>query len=394
MNGRTPAGDPGARDTTGAVLHFKAVWLPKSEVFVYDLVRHLSRRPTVVAFHELENTERFPIPDLHSLAPIDRFVRPIAARPFAFTAALDLLVRRRGIDLVHVHHGYGVEVTLPVVRRRSLPLVVSLHGHDVTGYLEHRPDPYREASDLVSAVVVPSRFLVDHAVAAGFDRKLIRVLPSGIDTSFFNPTPLPDGDPVVVFVGRFVAKKGLDTLAAAWPLVQSAVPEARLRLLGYGVLEPLARSIEGRVSVEIAPDRHAVRRAIADSRVVASPSHMAPDDSVESLLVVNLEAQASGRPVVTTRHGGIPEYVLENETAILVPEEDPEALADALVRILSDEDLASRLGAAGPAWAARFDVTTTARRLDGLYDEVLGLETEPASVTSPSVGSAASIERA
>jgi glycosyltransferase involved in cell wall biosynthesis len=357
--------------TRGAVLHFKADWLPASEVFVYDLVRHLRRPPVVVSHNPLQNVERFPLADVRSLAPFERFVRPVAARPLAFSTALELLMHRRRVEVVHAHHGYRLEVLLPVIRRRGLPLVLSVHGHDVTGYLEHRPDPYREASELVSVVVVPSNFLVQHAVEAGFDADRIRVLPSGIDTSFFCATPIPGGEPVALFVGRFVAKKGLDTLARAWPQVQSAVPEARLRLLGYGPLEETARAIRGRVSVEIAPDRRAVRDAMQTARVVVSPSHEAPDDSLESLLMVNLEAQASGRPVVTTRHGGIPEYVREDETALLVPEDDADALAAALVRILRDDELAHRLGGAGPGWAQAFDVRATAARMDALYDELL-----------------------
>ena len=158
------------------------------------------------------------------------------------------------------------------------------------------------------------------------------MLPSGIDTSFFSPSPLPDGPPEALFVGRFVDKKGLDTLASAWPAVRRAVPHARLRILGYGPLEALARSISGPVTVVQTPDRETVRDAMRLARLVVSPSHTATDDAVESLLMVNVEAQASGRPVVTTRHGGIPEYVREDETALLVPESDPAALARALVR--------------------------------------------------------------
>ncbi len=113
-----------------------------------------------------------------------------------------------------------------------------------------------------------------------------------------------------------------------------------------------------------------MRSAITAARAVVSPSRTALDDSVESLLVVNLEAQASGRPVVTTRHGGIPEYVDDGATALVVPEADPIELAAALVRVLTDDALAARLGAAGPAWAARFDVAGCAAALDDLYATV------------------------
>jgi glycosyltransferase involved in cell wall biosynthesis len=105
--------------------------------------------------------------------------------------------------------------------------------------------------------------------------------------------------------------------------------------------------------------------------VVTTPSRTGPDGDAESLLLVNLEAQASGRPVVTTRHGGIPEFVDEGSSALLVPEGDAGALADALVRVLADRDLATRMAGAGPAVAERFEVGACTARIDDLYGVLL-----------------------
>lgn len=355
----------------GAVLHYMAEWLPASEVFVHDLVRHLARPAVVVSALPLTNTERFDVAHAHSLWPIERYLHPQSWRPRAEDAVFRFLERRHHVELVHAHHGYRLQKLVASLRRHSMPFVLSLHGHDVTGYLESYPDAYDEVRQRADAVVVPSRFAVDLAVEAGFPAGRIHVLPSGIDTTFFAATPLPPGPPEVLFVGRFVAKKGLDVLARAWPAVQAAVPDAGLRLLGFGPLEELARSIPGSVRIETSPDRHAVRRAMQRCTVVVSPSHEAPDDAVETLLVVNLEAQACGRPVVTTRHGGIPEYVRPGHTALVVEEGDADALADALVTVLSDRALAERLAANGPGAVAHLDVRRTAARMDDLYEGLL-----------------------
>jgi glycosyltransferase involved in cell wall biosynthesis len=175
-------------------------------------------------------------------------------------------------------------------------------------------------------------------------------------------------------VGRFVEKKGLDVLLAAWPAVTAALPGATLRVLGDGPLANLLPANDPSVR-HVRPDpahRAAqVRDLLRGARVVASPSRTAASGDAESLLLVNLEAQASGRPVVSTRHGGIPEFVEEDGSALLVPEADTDALADALIRVLTDADLAQRLATAGPAVAARFDLTVCTARLDDLYDAVL-----------------------
>ena len=107
------------------------------------------------------------------------------------------------------------------------------------------------------------------------------------------------------------------------------------------------------------------------ARLVVTPSRTAADGDVETLLLVNLEAQASGRPVVTTRHGGIPEFVEEGRTALLVPEGDADELANATIEVLTDEGLAKRLGEAGPGWARRFDVDTCAAQGDDLYESLI-----------------------
>jgi glycosyltransferase involved in cell wall biosynthesis len=153
--------------------------------------------------------------------------------------------------------------------------------------------------------------------------------------------------------------------------VRRQVPDARLRILGFGPLEELVRSATAGVEVVLHPNHHDVEEAMHRAYVVVSPSRTAPDDSVESLLIVNLEAQASGRPVVTTSHGGIPEFVSDGQTALVVPENDSEALASALVRVLRERELAERLGAAGPGWVSQFDAQRCAEQVDRLYASVL-----------------------
>jgi phosphatidylinositol alpha-1,6-mannosyltransferase len=187
---------------------------------------------------------------------------------------------------------------------------------------------------------------------------------------------LPDGPPTAAFVGRFVDKKGVDVLLAAWPGVRAALPDAGLVLLGYGPLLDLVTRHAGADGVELVrpdPRRRAsqVRDVIANATVVASPSRTAADGDAESLVLANLEAQASGRAVVTTRHDGIPEFVTADETALVVEEGDADALAHALITVLGDRELAARLGAAGPARVSSLDARTCSARVDDLYDALV-----------------------
>ena len=354
------------------VLHYVEHWLDLSAGFVHEHVSRSAHRGLVVSHNRVENRDTFPHRPLVSLHPLASRV-PARRWPRDRTRVLGLLASLYRIDVVHVHFGYVVGDVLDLVRRRELPLVLSLHGSDATALPAAQPGHYAEAVDLAAAVVVPSRFLADVAHGLGFPADRLHVIPAGIDTTFFTPAPLPDAA-TVTFVGRLVEKKGLDVLLRAWPGVVEAEPGARLTVVGAG---PLADQIPAGdpsiVHLRPQPERRGeqVREAIRAARVVVTPSRTAASGDAESLLLVNLEAQASGRPVVTTRHGGIPEFVVADDSALVVPENDAPALTAALVRVLTDDTFAARLSAAGPTVAAGFDVADCARRVDSVYDALV-----------------------
>lgn len=361
-----------------AVLHYVPRWLPVSEQFVHGLVSHVGRPSVVVTPEPFENLDAFAYEPRHSIAWTSRFEGRRRRR--ATTFALCALALRHRTALVHVHFGYRAAEVLRAAELVHVPVVLSLHGHDIATAASATSGRYRNVFAAVKAIVVPSQFLAEQAVTAGAPRDRLAVIPSGVDTELFAPAPLPGGSPVVAFVGRFTEKKGIDILLDAWPSVHASVPDATLRLLGYGELERLVRDAaasDDSIDV-VAPDLRQPRRQARDvlrrSHVVVTPSRTASDGNAESLLIVNLEAQALGRPVVTTRHGGIPEFVAEGRTAELVPESDPGALAGAVVDVLTDPTRQAAMSSAGPEWAAAFDVRVGARAMDALYDRVIGGE--------------------
>jgi colanic acid/amylovoran biosynthesis glycosyltransferase len=355
-----------------AVLHYVEHWLELSAGFVHAHVSRSRHRGVVVSHNRLEHRDAFPHRPLVSLHPLASRI-PAHRWPRDRTRLLRLLARAYRVGVVHVHFGYVVGDVLDAVRRSDVRLVVSLHGSDVTALPRTQPGHYDEVVTVADAVIVPSRFLAGVAADLGFPTDRLHVIPAGIDTRFFTPAPLPEA-PTVTFVGRLVEKKGLDVLLRAWPSVVDAVPDAQLTVLGAGPLVDAVGAAGPSVRYVVPdPQRRAeqVRDAIRSARVVVTPSRTAASGDAESLLLVNLEAQASGRPVVTTRHGGIPEFVAVDESAIVVPENDAPALANALVRVLTDAALAERLAGNGPRIAAAFDVADCAARVDALYDELL-----------------------
>jgi glycosyltransferase involved in cell wall biosynthesis len=183
---------------------------------------------------------------------------------------------------------------------------------------------------LTTRVVCVSQRTLDEGLAARVcDAARSVVIRNGVDVDV--PQASLDGEPPrVVSVGRLKAPKDFATLAAALSRVHAS---HRAVVIGDG---PDRRLLEGRVELLGERDDVAQQLAASDVFVLVSTS--------EGMPVSVLEAMAAGLPVVASAVGGIPELV--GDTALLVPPSDPDALAEALERLLGDVDLRRRLGAA------------------------------------------------
>jgi rhamnosyl/mannosyltransferase len=183
------------------------------------------------------------------------------------------------------------------------------------------------------------------------------------------PAALP-ARPAVLFVGVLERYKAVDVLATAWRRAAPRLPDAMLHLVGRGPLrataERLVRELPTQTRWTESLSTREVARALDDATVLVLPSRS------EGLGRVLVEAFCRGRGVVASRVGGIPDLVEDGKTGVLVPPGDPEALAEALVRVLTDRALAERLGTAAyeavQPWLATPE--EYARRVRELVDEV------------------------
>ncbi|TML83497.1 MAG: glycosyltransferase family 4 protein [Actinobacteria bacterium] len=163
------------------------------------------------------------------------------------------------------------------------------------------------------------------------------------------PAPLPE-QPVALFVGVLEAYKNVDGLAAAWRLVAPRAPDATLRIVGRGtrtdVVESLVHDLPAQTRWDKRLSADEVVRALDDATVLVLPSRS------EGMGRVLVEAFCRGRGVVGTRAGSIPDLVEDGVNGLLVEPGDEAALADAIVRVLTEPGLAERLGEAARERAA------------------------------------------
>lgn len=185
------------------------------------------------------------------------------------------------------------------------------------------------------------------------------------------PISLPER-PVALFVGVLERYKAVDVLADAWRLAAPRIPEATLHIVGRGTLrdvpERLLADLPAQTRWSESLSTPEVAEALDESTVLALPSRS------EGLGRVVVEAFCRGRCVVASRVGGIPDIVEDGATGLLVPPADPAALADALVRVLSDRAFAERLGGAAHAAVQPWLATPEeyALRIRELVDAVAG----------------------
>jgi glycosyltransferase involved in cell wall biosynthesis len=288
--------------------------------------------------------------------------------------------------LLHAHFGQGGALALPIARSLGIPLVVTFHGGDATKETHYRrrlvPRIYgRRLAALqreAALFVCVSEFVRDRLVARGFPPEKLAVIHQGVELDAAPPAEREaEGDPYVLFVGRFVEKKGVAYLIEAMRRLEAEGSAARLVLIGDGPLGgALREAARGLQRVEFpgwlpnAEVRGWMRGAVA----LCVPSVTAREGDSEGLPTVIFEAMAEAVPVVGSDHAGIAEAVEHGRTGLIVPAGDPIALADALASLIASPELRQRLGTAGRTVAAeRFDALRQSRLLEAALLRVAGL---------------------
>ena len=284
----------------------------------------------------------------------------------------------------HVRVAMGEYLTwshqwLQAVRSAGARYFVHAHGYDVSRTLRN-PEWRSKYVDYEGAdgLITVSGASRDRLIELGLRAERIHVVPCGVDV----PEVLPvrsEGEFVrCVAVGRLVGKKAPLTTLEAFRLAAQRCDRLRLEMIGDGPLFPAAERYVSQMNLGdrvrlLGPQPHtAVVRALREADVFVQHSLTDPlTGDEEGLPVSILEAMAYGLPVVSTRHAGIPEAVLEGVTGLLVDEADAAAMAEHLVTLGTDARARAQLGAAG--WR-RVGESFSWDRERALLSQLLGLE--------------------
>lgn len=304
---------------------------------------------------------------------------------FPVTAQIAALIREQRIAAVHSDY-HTLPFAVPAARQAGIAVVWTCWGW------WFRPKFWQRAFFRSPDVT----FAASWAIRDGFlgdppfmPAENIRVLPPGVDTDRFRPgldgSPVradagaAPGTPLVALIARFQDVKGHDVFQAMARRVAESIPEARFIVAGenvHGVSADdayKARILQAHRDDPILRERLVYLGFRADAeRVIAAADVVVCSSEFESYGMVNVEAMASGKPVVSTRRGGPSETIRHGETGFLVDPGDDAALAEHVIRLLRDPALRQTIGAAGRAHVeARFSAGQMAVDFSAALDEVI-----------------------
>ncbi|MCC6599728.1 MAG: glycosyltransferase [Crocinitomicaceae bacterium] len=259
--------------------------------------------------------------------------------------------QKKKIDVVLAEYGPTGAKLLPVCRKLGIPLIVHFHGHDATreSIIKAFAEKYHEMFRYAASIISVSNAMTSQLVALGAPIEKVIYNPYGPNERFLKLHPPFIQDGYFLFVGRFVEKKAPQLTLLAFQKVLSQFPQARLVMIGDGPLLPICRQLAKALGInnvefmgtmkplEIAP-------FFENAFCYVQHSVIASDGDSEGTPVSILEAGAASLPIIATRHAGIPEAVLHNQTGYLVEEGDVSGMADYMKTLYADRDLCRQLG--------------------------------------------------
>jgi colanic acid/amylovoran biosynthesis glycosyltransferase len=285
-----------------------------------------------------------------------------------------LRLQEMGIAHVHAHFaGMAARTAFWIDRFFGISFSFTAHANDIFA-----PRDFEIGLEkLVDAarVIVTETDYAAQFLRERFPERVDRIhrIYNGLNLAEFRRANFPSTPPLVVTIGRLIAKKGFADLIRACRLLTERGKSFRCEIIGEG---PLGEKLHGEiekfglqncVALRGAVPQRRIREHLAAANVFVLPSIVDADGGMDNLPTVIMEAMATGLPVISTTIGGIPEMVSENETGFLVQPGDANALARAIEKLINDRLLAQKFGQAGHERAQElFSIEKNVRELCAL----------------------------
>jgi colanic acid/amylovoran biosynthesis glycosyltransferase len=263
---------------------------------------------------------------------------------------LESYLKRNKIQLIIANYGpSGVELS-EISYRLGIPLIVHFHGFDssVNDIIQKYRLGYEKMFETAKAIIVVSNEMKNKVISLGANKENIFLLRCAPSTSFSKVNPDYYSDQLIA-VGRFVGKKAPHLTLLAFIKAQEKCPDLKLKLIGAGELLQICKELSIAMKIKnieflgvLSPEQ--IAKEMSNSFCFIQHSKTASNGDKEGTPVAVMEAMAAGLPVVSTFHAGIPDVIKNNENGFLVEEGDVEEMANCIVKLYHNRNLAERFG--------------------------------------------------
>lgn len=272
----------------------------------------------------------------------------------AFKFFLARHLRSAGADAVLAEYGITGAYLVEGCKKARVPLFVHFHGYDasIRAVLDSHRDAYKKMFDYASGIVAVSNAMKNRLLSLGAPPERLHVNVYGVDPDRFSGGSPETIGPDFFAVGRFIEKKAPYLTVLAFSKVLRAVPDARLIMVGEGPLLGPSKRLAAALGVSSAieflgvQDSSRVSELMRNARAFVQHSLEADNGDCEGTPVAVIEAQMTGIPVISTRHAGIPDVVVDGETGFIVAEGDMDGMSARMLQLARDPELAGRMGRA------------------------------------------------
>jgi len=362
------------------VLHFKTKYLNPSETFIDRLVRnHKNFEPVIAACYAKEFTDHlnlYEMPHKGIIGLVNTLQLKFNMSPsFLFDTA-----KTEQPDIIHGHFGLDSYRLIALKKKTGIPLIVNFYGHDVIrlprefGWKKR----YQRLQKHMDWAIAGSEDMKRNLIKLGFDPDKISVIKLAVDVGNIEFVQRKKAGPKLLMVGRCVEKKGFIYALEAIKQLKSKIPDISMDLYGDGKLLPDLKdyadknNISDCITFHGFTDNTNVFKALYDHDILLVPSVQAKDGDREGIPQTTVEGMATGIPVIASEHAGLPELIKHEDTGMLTPTRNSDAIMNAVLKLYKNPALVSKVSESGRAEVEKeHDISKQVKKTEALYEQLI-----------------------
>ena len=377
------------------VAHVMPTYLPLSETFIWQYLHSFENIYPVVIAESLQNLDQFSLPSgklcpiygprLKTLQLIVKWYRRYSYQPVGYMSGFiaKRIMLGENVRMIHAHFGTIGCNCLPVSLSLKIPLITNFYGFDlsVKELIDRKRRAYKRLFKEGACFLVEGPSMRDKLIALGCPEGKIRIQRIAIDLEQYR-FKVRSWDVKrnihLLFVGRFVEKKGLEYALCALAKVKRKYP-FQLRIIGGGELEEKLHLLVSDLGLTnqivwlgMQPHRKVIEE-LKKCDILIQPSVTARSgDSEGGAPTIILEAQACGVPIISSFHADIPYITLSGQSAFLSPEREVDSLADNIRYLFDNSETWGLVGKSGREHVEKHhDVRKEVKFLEKIYKDIL-----------------------